>query len=242
MGKRDKKDGRVGGNLLPAASSRAADLLPSSAFAFGPPAAFATTSFGTNAVELDLHDLDAELKVQQKLWVKLRGVSRPNVVDHPLISLQNAQFILKKLSKRDSITRMKALDDLSNYIGSAESETIQKMVPAWVGPLVTGLLLVLLHRSVPLTFVPFLPQPNFYNRLAIDADRRVRESTGVTHLKLVHTVRKQLAPHLKEIIGTWVCCQFDSSPGVQKAAVEAFQTEILAFIAENILNQTPETL
>lgn len=71
-------------------------------------------------------------------------------------------------------------------------------------------------------------------------------------------MKKQFAPYLKQVIGSWLCCQFDIYKEVSSIAVESFwnafpegkrvdvlvfcQSEVLAFITENVLNQTPETL
>ncbi|KAJ3050808.1 listerin E3 ubiquitin protein ligase 1, partial [Rhizophlyctis rosea] len=197
MGKKDvKREGRVKGNLQPAASSRAAELMSSGFGGFG---GLAPTSFGMGGE--DFTDVDTELKV-----------------------------IFKKLAKRDSVTRIKGLEELSAYVDGASVEDIQKMLPAW---------------------------PKLYNRLGTDVDRRVRENTGQAHLALVRKARKQLAPVLKELIGTWLILRFDPAKDAAKAAAEAFQeafpnkqadvltfcqTEILQFLTEHLLNTTPETL
>ncbi|KAJ3092970.1 listerin E3 ubiquitin protein ligase 1 [Quaeritorhiza haematococci] len=70
-------------------------------------------------------------------------------------------------------------------------------------------------------------------------------------------VRKQLAPVLKDLIGSWLCSQYDTSKEVATLAKNAFQiafpkkkteallfcqSEILEYVSDNILNQTPETL
>lgn len=47
--------------------------------------------------------------------------------------------------------------------------------------------------------------------------------TGAVHLALVQKVRKQLAPHLKEVIGSWLCAQYDPNREVAKLAVDSFQ-------------------
>ncbi|KAI8995888.1 hypothetical protein BC832DRAFT_595820 [Gaertneriomyces semiglobifer] len=198
------KDRRVKGSAQPADSSRAADLLASTAFgAFGSQATtvqFTTPAFGSG-VEWELGDIHGEVKV-----------------------------LFKRLSKRDSVTRTKALEELSVYVQNEDVESVKQIVPAWV---------------------------KTYIRLNTDANRRVRELTNIVHLLIVKKDRKQLAPYLKEVIGYWLCAKFDTSKESSKAAVEAFdtafpkkkadvlvfcQTEILAFITENILHQTPETL
>ncbi|KAJ3043585.1 listerin E3 ubiquitin protein ligase 1 [Rhizophlyctis rosea] len=197
MGKKDvKKEGRVKGNLQPAASSRAAELMSSGFGGFG---GLAPTSFGFGGDEFA--EVDTELKV-----------------------------IFKKLSKRDSVTRVKGLEELSAYLENATIEDIQAMLPSWA---------------------------KLYNRLGTDVERRVRENTGHVHLVLVRKARKHLAPILKEIVGTWLTLRFDPAKDVAKSAADAFQeafpskqtdvlvfcqVEILEYLIENLLNTTAETL
>ncbi|TPX63334.1 hypothetical protein SpCBS45565_g06673 [Spizellomyces sp. 'palustris'] len=193
-----EKDRRVKGNIQPAASSRAAELLTEGfgvhTLGLGAPA------FGAGA-EWELGGLHGDVKV-----------------------------LFKRLSKRDTVTRIKALEDLSAYVSSEPSETVKDILPAW-------------SKS--------------FNRLVIDADRRVREMTVTVQLGLVRKVRKQFAPYLKQVIGSWFCARFDANKEVSRIAGEAFQTafpskqvevlvycqsEILDFVIDTVLHQTPETM
>ncbi|TPX62997.1 hypothetical protein PhCBS80983_g00179 [Powellomyces hirtus] len=194
-----EKDRRVKGNLQPAGSSRAADLLASGT-SFGFPAAVDAPAFGASG-DWELNNAAAEVKV-----------------------------LFKRLSKRDNTTRVKALEDLSTYVAEAEVESVNEFLPAW---------------------------PKTYNRLSTDADRRVREMTGNVHLALVNKVRKQLAPHLKELIGSWLCATHDPHKEVARLAQTSFQiafpskridvlafcqSDILRFVVDNLMHQTPETM
>ncbi|KAI8590150.1 hypothetical protein BDZ88DRAFT_461208 [Geranomyces variabilis] len=195
-----EKDRRVKGNLQPAASSRAADLLANGSAAFGFPTGSEAPAFGASS-DWELNNAAPEVKV-----------------------------LFKRLAKRDNTTRVKALEELSAYIAEAGVENVSSLLPAW---------------------------PKTYNRLSADADRRVRETTGAVHLGLVNKVRKQLAPHLKELIGSWLCATHDPYKEVSRLASTAFKTafpskhadvmafcqpEILHFIVDNLLVQTPETM
>ncbi|KAJ3162603.1 listerin E3 ubiquitin protein ligase 1 [Geranomyces variabilis] len=195
-----EKDRRVKGNLQPAASSRAADLLANGSAAFGFPTGSEAPAFGASS-DWELNNAAPEVKV-----------------------------LFKRLAKRDNTTRVKALEELSAYIAEAGVESVSSLLPAW---------------------------PKTYNRLSADADRRVRETTGAVHLGLVNKVRKQLAPHLKELIGSWLCATHDPYKEVSRLASTAFKTafpskqadvmafcqpEILQFIVDNLLVQTPETM
>ena len=65
-----------------------------------------------------------------------------------------------------------------------------------------------------------------YTRLSTDADRKVREMTNVVHLAIVRKIGKNLATILKEVIGSWLCCLYDSNKDVVKASNEALQVHI----------------
>ncbi|KAJ3416845.1 hypothetical protein HDV05_008430 [Chytridiales sp. JEL 0842] len=140
------------------------------------------------------------------------------------------KVILKRLSKRDSVTKIKALEDLKTHVSNLDTESLNSFVVVW---------------------------PKLFNKLAVDPDRRVREVTLQCHLIIVTAVKKGLAPILKEIIGTWLCCQFDTSKEAAKSAVESLnvafpnkisnvlafcQKEVLSYVSDNILVHKPETL
>ncbi|CAG8545830.1 207_t:CDS:10 [Ambispora leptoticha] len=145
-------------------------------------------------------------------------------------------FIMKKLAKRDTTTKLKALEELEGYLHAKEAE----------GNNVTGL-----EDAVEVW-------ANFYVRLAIDSDHRVRLATNTCHLLIVSKLKKRLAPNLKEIIGVWVTSFFDQNKDVARVAMESFQAafsvekrnevllfgqaEILNYVSEVIFQKTPETL
>lgn len=54
-------------------------------------------------------------------------------------------------------------------------------------------------------------------------DQRVREATQEAMLQVVQQVGRNLAPHLKTLIGTWLCAQFDNYAPVASTAQRAFQ-------------------
>ncbi|EDV25006.1 uncharacterized protein TRIADDRAFT_25963 [Trichoplax adhaerens] len=97
-----------------------------------------------------------------------------------------------------------------------------------------------------------------YNRLAYDVDRKVREATQQALLSIVKCVRRRLAPHLKSIIGCWLCSHHDSYAPAATAAKVAFDTafpplkraevmkfcleETITHIKENLFVHTPATL
>ncbi|XP_056016029.1 E3 ubiquitin-protein ligase listerin-like isoform X2 [Ostrea edulis] len=94
--------------------------------------------------------------------------------------------------------------------------------------------------------------------MALDVDHRVRDVTQSAMNTLVLRMRKNLAPHLKNLMGAWLLSQCDTYPTVATAAQQAFQTafppakqtdalvfckqETSEYLIDNILRQTPLTL
>jgi len=76
-----------------------------------------------------------------------------------------------------------------------------------------------------------------------DNDRRVREAAQQAFEQLVLRVRRNLAPHLKSIMGSWLVSQCDGHAPAASAAKAAFQcafppakqTEALVFCKNEIL-------
>lgn len=55
-----------------------------------------------------------------------------------------------------------------------------------------------------------------------DVDHRVREANQQAMEQLVLRVGRNLAPHLRYIIGPWLCSQFDTYPTVASAGRRSF--------------------
>ena len=62
---------------------------------------------------------------------QLSYLTEPPSLEH--ISDPKLVVLLKNLSKKDGITKAKALDDILGLIGSAEYESDSSVVEAWVG-------------------------------------------------------------------------------------------------------------
>ncbi|KAJ3314080.1 listerin E3 ubiquitin protein ligase 1 [Boothiomyces sp. JEL0838] len=141
------------------------------------------------------------------------------------------RVILRKLSKKDSTTKTKALEELLSYFNQNAVEN--DALTAWA---------------------------NIFPKIAIDIDRKVREMCFAVHLKLVNLSKKQFGLIIKQIIGTWIICTFDNSKEVAKLASESFQTafptdankteqvlvfclqEVQEYLSSNLLHQTADTL
>ncbi|KAL3617409.1 hypothetical protein CASFOL_037730 [Castilleja foliolosa] len=138
---------------------------------------------------------------------------------------------LKRLSRRDTTTKLKALTSLSRLIKQKTSKEIIAIFPLWAFE---------------------------YRKLLLDYNREVRRATHDTMACLVSAAGRDLAPHLKFLIGPWWVSQFDSVYEASQAAKRSFQTafpaqerrvdalilyssEIFTYIEEN-LKLTPKSL
>lgn len=70
-------------------------------------------------------------------------------------------------------------------------------------------------------------QCQIYVRLAEDPDRRIREACHQTFIVIARSVKKELAPYLKQIMPYWLRCLFDPSQEVSIAARNALNVIIL---------------
>ncbi|KAF9305638.1 hypothetical protein BGZ74_009482 [Mortierella antarctica] len=147
-------------------------------------------------------------------------------------------MIIKRLmSKRDTTTKIRALEDLEKWIKAhpeddeAGSVACQEAIGPWI---------------------------KLYIKLTTDVDRRVRLMANNAHLLLVKRVKKKLAPYLKEVVAAWIGTFFDPTRDVARVALEAFKSafpdnkreqviafclqDVVYYISEVLLNRTPETL
>ncbi|KAL6501147.1 hypothetical protein OROHE_025077 [Orobanche hederae] len=138
---------------------------------------------------------------------------------------------LKRLSRKDPTTKLKALTSLCQLIKQKTAKEIAIIIPQWAFE---------------------------YKKLLLDYNREVRRETHGTMTYLVGAIGRDLAPHLKLLIGPWWFSQFDSVYEVSQAAKQSFQTvfpaqerrvdalmlystEIFTYIEEN-LKLTPQSL
>ncbi|KAK7480178.1 hypothetical protein BaRGS_00028563 [Batillaria attramentaria] len=199
---------RTKGNVKPSSSSQAARLLAESGAA---PTGF--VGFGGSS------GMPAYVPASQAF----------DDVDSSLDA--DFRLVLRKLTKRDSTTKVKALGEFNSLCQEKDDATIQAVLPFW---------------------------PRIYNKMAIDVDHRVRECTQNAMATLVGRVRRNLAPYLKNVMGAWLLSQNDTYPTVASAARKAFsaafpdkkkesavvfcKTVVAEYLVDNLLNQTPSTL
>ncbi|XP_010535346.1 PREDICTED: LOW QUALITY PROTEIN: E3 ubiquitin-protein ligase listerin [Tarenaya hassleriana] len=138
---------------------------------------------------------------------------------------------LKRLSRKDPTTKIKALASLSELMKQKQGKELLPILPQW-------------------TFE--------YKKLILDYSREVRRATHDVMTNIVTVVRRDLAPHLKSIMGPWWFSQFDLASEVSQAAKSSFQAafpaqekrldalnlcaaDIFAYLEEN-LKLTPQNL
>ncbi|TKS82943.1 E3 ubiquitin-protein ligase listerin [Collichthys lucidus] len=140
-------------------------------------------------------------------------------------SLVDADFrlVLRKLSKRDVVTRLKAVQDFGSMCQERDAEEVKGVLPYW---------------------------PRIYCKISVDHDRRIREATQQAFEQLVLKVRRSLAPFLKSLMGHWILSQCDTYTPAASAACQAFQAafspakqpEALSFCKDEILNVLQDIL
>lgn len=140
-------------------------------------------------------------------------------------NLVDADFrlVLRKLSKRDGVTRLKAVQDFGSMCQERDAEEVKGVLPYW---------------------------SRIYCRISVDHDRRIREATQQAFEQLVLKVRRSLAPFLKSLMGHWILSQCDTYTPAASAACQAFQAafspakqpEALSFCKDEILNVLQDIL
>ncbi|KAL7316263.1 hypothetical protein PS15m_005384 [Mucor circinelloides] len=138
--------------------------------------------------------------------------------------------ILKKVSKRDAVTKLKALEEMEAYLQSNKN-VVGHILHNWV---------------------------TVYSKLVLEVDRRVRLVANQVHALITANAKKKLAPLLKEFIGPWLLSMNDQSKDIVRVAQNAFesvfaedkrlgvisfcQKEILDYVTDMLLFKTAETL
>ncbi|XP_061607193.1 E3 ubiquitin-protein ligase listerin [Phyllopteryx taeniolatus] len=199
MGGKNKQ--RTKGNVRPSSSGRAAEVLTREGGAIPGFVGFDTT------VSSELSYVPA-----------FHGAEE-------LDSLVDADFrlVLRKLSKRDVVTRLKAVQDFGSMCQERDAEDVKGVLPYW---------------------------PRIYCKISADHDRRIREATQLAFEQLVLKVRRSLAPFLKSLMGHWILSQCDTYTPAASAARRAFQAvfsaakqpEALSFCKDEILNVLQDIL
>lgn len=102
---------------------------------------------------------------------------------------------LKKLSKKDSNTKIKSLQDLTEIIPSNDNLTWVNLIPQWC---------------------------RFYPKLCTDEDTMVRKNSHIFHTLIVTRTKKDFTPYLKQVAGYWLLSMFDPYPPAAREAKTSF--------------------
>lgn len=209
MGGKNKQAQRTKNNVRPSSSGRSAELLGNTAPAF----------VGFTAVK------------DGGFVPVLPGFTVTTAEEFDLNLNPNFHLVLKKMGKKDSITKLKALQEFSELIRNSEPEAVKTVLPLW---------------------------PRLYCHLAVDVEHRVREAAHQAQRAVVLRAKRNLAPYLRQLAGPWFTSQYDTYPPAATAASQAFQEafppnkvieaiifcqeQILTYIYDNLIVQTAQTL
>jgi hypothetical protein len=105
-----------------------------------------------------------------------------------------AQLLLRKLGKRDTVTKLKGLSELRDALTSHDADWVASFMPHWV--------------------------PCFC-RLSADASWQVREASSAVLGHMTGVLGRQLAPHLKPLMAAWLCARHDPHAATSAAAAAA---------------------
>lgn len=114
------------------------------------------------------------------------------------LSDPNLVVIFRNLSKKDTTTKAKALEELQAFVAELrgrQEEVDESFLSAWI---------------------------KVYPRLSIEVDRRVRQLSHVVHGLMISGSGKRAARHMHDCVGSWVSGCYEGDRVVAKAATDAF--------------------
>ncbi|KAF2789223.1 hypothetical protein K505DRAFT_328385 [Melanomma pulvis-pyrius CBS 109.77] len=109
----------------------------------------------------------------------LSSISDPNVVVY-----------FRNLSKKDSTTKAKALEDIQSYVASLKEPVEEGVLEAWI---------------------------KMYPRTSIDNAKAVRQSAHTLHGQMAAAAGKRIAKYMPRTVGAWLCGLYDSDRSVTEA-------------------------
>lgn len=141
------------------------------------------------------------------------------------------QIVLRKMTKKDSTTKVKALQEFNELINRSEVDVVLAILPFW---------------------------PRLYASLATDVEHRVREASQQSQSVLSTKCGKGIAPFLRQLAPSWITSQYDTYAPAASIATQSFQKafrpfkqqevftycqqEILDFITKNLTVITPASM
>ncbi|XP_063619146.1 E3 ubiquitin-protein ligase listerin [Cydia splendana] len=204
MGGKSKQTQRTKNNVRPSSSGRSAELL-------------------NNRMDPGLMSTSSG-KVLPVLFPTLAAPLDPTL--NPDFSL-----CLKKLNKKDPITKTKALQELCDLVKKGDVEDVVAALGSWA---------------------------HYYRQLTTDTDHKVREAAQVAHGVIAGACGRRLAPHLKSLLPPWLQAQYDEYAPAATAArasltstfpesklpdvISFCMSEVIAHLLENLVGNAESAL
>ncbi|KAF2195646.1 hypothetical protein K469DRAFT_616389 [Zopfia rhizophila CBS 207.26] len=117
-------------------------------------------------------------------------------LDLSLISDPNVVVYFRNLSKKDSTTKAKALEELQSYISSLKVAVEESVLEAWI---------------------------SMYPRTSIDNSKSVRQSAHTLQGQMALSAGKRIAKYMPKAVGAWLCGLYDSDRSVATATQHSLQ-------------------
>ncbi|XP_058124895.1 E3 ubiquitin-protein ligase listerin [Anopheles ziemanni] len=203
---------RTKNNTKPSSSGRSAELLGTSV----------PTLFGFSA-------LDSTSMPVVPGFVQIDAGAGDETMDPNLDD--TLQIVLRKMLKKDPVTKTKALLEFTELINSAELEVVKAVLPFW---------------------------PRLFVNLSTDAEHRVRETAQQAQAAIVARAGKNIAPFLRQLAPAWISSQYDTYAPAASVASQSFnsafppgkvnevfvycENEILDYYTKNLTVHTAITL
>lgn len=131
---------------------------------------------------------------------------------------QEVLSIFKRMQKKDSNTKVKALQELERYVDSLDLTT------ALNSSMHSEDLSSSLGQSDELSSLLTFFLYHFCRLLVNEPDKKVRESAHLALAAFLKRAKRRLGPHLKRIFSLWYCSFFDPSPEVAAIARRNFES------------------
>lgn len=141
------------------------------------------------------------------------------------------QLVLRKMTKKDPTTKVKALQEFADMVASSEMDMVTAILPFW---------------------------PRLYSNLSTDVEHRVREACQQAQAAVSIKCGKNIAPYLKQLAPLWITSQYDTyapaasiatisfqkafRPNKQQEVFNFCQNEILDYVIKNLTILTATAL
>lgn len=102
---------------------------------------------------------------------------------------------LKHVTKRDEVTKIKALNTLLTKFKQLQPEDAAELLPAWLFA---------------------------FKRVSVDNARAVRLGGNRALSQIVEQAGRKIAPHLKDLMGCWWLALHDTYPEARQVALTSF--------------------